>query len=491
MANKFVCIHGHFYQPPRENPWRDEIEEQPSAAPYHDWNVRVTEECYQPNTHSMIVNQGGPSTQLVNNYEKISFNFGPTLLSWMKDSYPQVLQSIIEADQKSKLSFHGHGNAIAQAYHHLIMPLANYQDKLTEICWGIEDFNYYFNRKPEGLWLPETAVDLETLDVIQACGIKFTILSPRQAKRVRRIGDEEWSETLETGRPYLQRLPSGNSIVLFFYDGAISQAVAFENLLTDGGNFAQRLIQSVSSTSCNILNHIATDGESYGHHHAFGDMSLAYALQCLEKSGEIHLTNYAHFIEIQPPEYEVEIHPNSSWSCCHGIERWQSNCGCHQRDDWQQTWRGPLRTALDWLRDTLIPQYIASTARYFRDPWQARNDYIKVIHHRNYFSQFIQEQVTKNITQAEKLQLLTWLELQRYALLMYTSCGWFFDEISGLETVQILRYASRVIELARQLTGNNYEPEFIRCLSMAPSNLEEYHDGGVVYQRLAKAKYAK
>lgn len=487
VSTKFVCIHGHFYQPPRESPWSDEVEPQESAAPYHDWNERVTAECYLPNAGSALLNTTDHRTHYVNNYEKISFNFGPTLLFWMKLNHPKLLQSIIGADVKSRLRFGGHGNAVAQAYNHIIMPLANSRDKFTEIYWGIKDFEYYFKRKPEGLWLPETAVDLESLDFMSELGIKFTVLAPSQAKRVRSLQCDEWSESLSTGTPYLQRLPSGRSMIIFFYDGAVAHGVAFDKLLTNGGVFAQRLIDSLcESKTSNQLIHIATDGESYGHHHRFGEMSLAYALQQLDHSGEVELTNYGQFIDIQPPEFEVEIHQNSSWSCVHGIERWRNNCGCNTGQGFHQEWRAPLRQALDWLRDQLAPVYESTLSQYIKDPWLARNEYINVINNRDYFDHFIQSHATRRLNHQEKMLVLKWCELQRNALLMYTSCGWFFDELSGLETVQIIRYAGRVIQLADRLTPVNYEVEFIKRLEMIPSNIDKLGNGANLYYRLIK-----
>ncbi len=487
VSKKFICIHGHFYQPPRESPWLDEIEPQESAAPYHDWNERVTAECYLPNTRAQVVDLDDNSRHLVNNYEKISFNFGPTLLSWIKINHPSLLQAIVDADNHSRRHCHEHGNAIAQAYNHIIMPLANDRDKYTEIYWGIKDFEYYFNRKPEGMWLPETAVDLESLDIMSELGIKFTILAPHQLKRCRALAGGEWMTAVATGTPYLQHLPSGRSIVLFFYDGAVAHGVAFDGLLNDGGEFAQRLIDaSGGEQTANDLHHIATDGESYGHHHHFGEMSLAYALQKIEHSPEIELINYGYFLEVQPPMFEAEVQVNSSWSCSHGIERWRNNCGCNTGQFPHQEWRAPLRAALDWLRDQLAPVFEATVSPYLKEPWVARNKYIAVIHDRDHFEPFIKEQATRLLSHQEKMLVLKWCELQRYALLMYTSCGWFFDELSGLETVQIIRYAGRVIQLANLLTFSDYETEFVKRLAMIPSNIDTMENGANIYNQLVK-----
>lgn len=487
MNKRFVCIHGHFYQPPRESPWLGEVEPQESATPYHDWNERVTAECYLPNSNSGVFYPEENKTYYVNNYEKISFNFGPTLLFWMKENHPDLLRSIIDADRTSQLLYQGHGNALAQAYNHIIMPLANERDKLTEISWGIQDFEYYFKRKPEGLWLSETAVDLETLDIMSAFGIKFTILAPSQAKRTRLKGEQEWGPLDSTTTPYVQQLPSGRSIIIFFYDAELAHAVAFERLLNDGGAFAHKLASaSAQMKTTYSLENVATDGESYGHHHSFGNMSLSYTLQQLERTPDVKITNYASFIDRQPPEYEVEIHPNTSWSCEHGIERWRNNCGCRVGHNTHQEWRAPLRAVLDWLRDQLVPEYELALMPYIKDPWAARNDYIRVINDRDYFNLFIQTHATRSLNHHEKMWVLKWCELQRYSLLMYTSCGWFFDELSGIETIQIIRYAGRVIELANLLTMNNYEAEFLNRLELVPSNFQEVGNGANLYRRFVK-----
>ena len=356
---RYICIHGHFYQPPRENPWLEAVEVQDSAAPYHDWNERINRECYAPNTRSRFVDSSGRIINLLNNYAWMSFNFGPTLLSWMETEAPQVLQGIIEGDKLSRERRHGHGNALAQVYNHLIMPLASERDKHTQVLWGIADFRRRFGHDPEGMWLPETAVDLASLEALAAAGIRFTILSPAQAKRWRKLGDngdKDWPAAnggIDPSRAYLCRLPSGKSISLFFYDGNVSRNVAFDRLLDRGEKFLERLREGFDDSRPHAqLMHIATDGESYGHHHPHGDMALAYVHFKINGDPDIKLTNYGEFLELHPPEWEVEIHENSSWSCGHGIERWRSNCGCGMGRGWHQEWRGPLRQALD---DTQTP----------------------------------------------------------------------------------------------------------------------------------------
>ncbi len=460
--DRYLCIHGHFYQPPRENPWLEMIEVQDSAYPYHDWNERITAECYAPNSAARILTGDGRIEQLVNNYARISFNFGPTLLSWLEHKALAVYRAIQEADRESQRRFSGHGSALAQAYNHMILPLADRQDKHTQVAWGIRDFEYRFGRKPEGMWLPETAVNVESLEVLAEQGIRFTILSPYQAARTRKLGEEAWQDVkggkIDPSRAYLQKLPSGKSIALFFYDGPIARAIAFEGLLAKGDVLANRLLGGFSDTrDWPQLVHVATDGESYGHHHAHGDMALAFALHHIEHRKLARLTNYGEFLEKQPPTHEVEILENTAWSCSHGIERWRSDCGCNSgRQGWTQAWRGPLRTALDWLRDTLKPAYENLAGEFLRDPWAARNEFIDVLLERTPASQdrFLERHACRNLSEGDRVVALKLLEMQRNALLMYTSCGWFFDEISGIEGTQILLYAGRALQLGQELLEN-------------------------------------
>ena len=487
----YVCIHGHFYQPPRENPYLEAIELQDSAYPYHDWNERVTAECYAPNATSRILDAENNILKLINNYSMISFNFGPTLISWMKDQAPKVYAGILEADRESGKRFSGHGSAIAQGYNHMILPLANRRDKVTQVKWGIRDFESRFGRSPEGMWLPETAVDTETLEVLAENGIRYTILAPRQAKRTRPKNSSKWEDAadgrVDPSHPYIVQLPSKKRINVFFYDGPISQGVAFEGLLNDGKRFADRLLSGLSTTREGPqLVHIATDGESYGHHHRFGEMALSYALEEIAKGEKAQLTNYGEFLEKHPPEHFAEIIDNSSWSCVHGVERWRSDCGCNSGGHpWNQQWRAPLRAALDWLRDRLAPLFETRLKQYMRDPWAAREDYIRVILDRSQESRdaFFADHALRPLEPAEQVTALKLLETQRHALLMYTSCGWFFDELSGLETVQVIHYAGRALRLAEQCTGESIEPEFLQHLAEAKSNLPEHGDAARIYEK--------
>jgi alpha-amylase/alpha-mannosidase (GH57 family) len=495
---RYVCVHGHFYQPPRENPSLEAIELQDSAYPYHDWNERITAECYGPNATSRILDNEQRILQLVNNYALMSFNFGPTLISWLKAKSPKVYEAILDADKLSQRKFGGHGSAIAQGYNHMILPLANRRDKVTQVKWGISDFRQRFGRHPEGMWLPETAVDTETLEVLAENGIAFIILAPRQAKRVRRKGSRSWKDVtgdrVDPSRAYLVRLPSRKSISAFFYDGPISQGVAFEGLLNDGKRFADRLLSGLSDTrDWPQLAHIATDGESYGHHHHYGEMALTYALHHIEENKLAELTNYGQFLERHPADHFVEIVENSSWSCAHGIERWRSNCGCNSggRGEWNQEWRAPLRAALDWLRDELAPVYQDRAAALLKDPWRARDEYIHVTVDRSdtAFASFFDEHATHALSTDEQVTALKLLEMQRHALLMYTSCGWFFDEISGLETVQVIHYAGRAVQLAKEFLGDRVEERFLERLRSAKSNLPEHGDAAQIYDKWVKPAF--
>jgi len=492
---KYICIHGHFYQPPRENPWLETVELQDSAAPYHDWNERISSECYGPNSRARVLDGHGKIADLVNNYAKISFNFGPTLLSWIEWAFPEIHHRIVEADKTSAETFSGHGSALAQVYNHMILPLANPRDKRTQVLWGIEDFKHRFSRPPEGMWLPETAADTESFEILAEHGIKFTILSPHQAKEIRKIGDEEWSEvngtSINTRRPYEIRLPSGASIAVFFYDGVISRAVAFEKLQTNGSALANRLLDAFAHDSDeDELVHIATDGESYGHHHRFGDMALAWALKEISAGNRAKLTNYGEYLEKHPPQYEARIHEPSAWSCSHEVGRWERDCGCNSggRPEWNQAWRAPLRKAFDWLRDVMAPLYENQATKYFADPWKARDEYISVILDRSpeSINAFLAKCAGRSLGPEEITQVLKLLELQRHAMLMYTSCGWFFDELSGIETVQNIQYAGRAVELAKDMFDLDLEPPFLDRLAEAKSNLPEQGDGRDIYNRYVK-----
>jgi alpha-amylase/alpha-mannosidase (GH57 family) len=492
---RYICLHGHFYQPPRENPWLEDIELQDSAYPYHDWNEKITAECYAPNSVSRILDGEGRIIGMPNNYAKMSFNFGPTLLAWLAAKAPEVYENIRTADRMSQEAFSGHGSALAQVYNHMIMPLATSRDKYTQIYWGLRDFEYRFGRSPEGMWLAETAVDLETLDIMARFGIRFTILAPNQAHQMRRLGEDAWHDVsgsrIDPTTAYRINLPSGRKMDLFFYDGPISQAVAFEDLLRSGETLTQRLVNAFSDDrDWPQLVHIATDGETFGHHHYHGDMALAYALHLIETEKLAALTNYGEYLEKHPPVFEVTIFENSSWSCVHGVERWRQDCGCNSgmHQGWHQAWRAPLREALDWFRDTLAQLYEHRAGRFLKDPWKARNEYIRVILDRSpaTLESFFVQQATRRLDPTEQSDVLKLLEIQRHAMLMYTSCGWFFDELSGIETVQVMEYAGRALQLAQDFFGDGLEEPFLERLAQAQSNIPEHGDGRHIFQKFVK-----
>ena len=415
----------------------------------------------------------------------------------MQKHDPETYDRILEGDRSAQQKHSGHGGAIAQVYSHMIMPLANRRDKETQIIWGLKDFESRFQRKAASIWLAETAVDLETLELMAQHGMQYVILAPRQAKRIRPIGDEQWqdaeNETVESSRPYCVNLPNGARMTVFFYNGELSRAVAFEGVLHNGHDFARRIIEEFNGEDSGprILN-LATDGESYGHHHHHGDMALAYALDFMDNHADVTLTNYAEYLSSHAVEWEAEIIENSSWSCIHGIERWRDNCGCHSgyQPDWNQLWRAPLRQAFDFLRDSLSDVYADILSQHCDDPWAVRNDYISIlldgsVQNRNvFFERWFGTSIEADSALAEKI--FKCLEMQRSLILMYTSCGWFFDEISGIETVQNLKYACRALEMAREACGLDLEDGFLNILENAPSNIEAMKNGRVIYELYVK-----
>ncbi|MCF8228063.1 MAG: DUF3536 domain-containing protein [Bacteroidales bacterium] len=494
---KYICIHGHFYQPPREDPWTEKIEEQKDAAPFHDWNERITYECYEPNTSSRILEEER-IVDVVNNFEKISFNFGPTLFTWLSRKHPETYRKIIDADKISADKNEGYGSAIAQAYNHMIMPLANHKDKETQVYWGIRDFEFRFKRKPLGMWLPETAVDTATLEELAKQEIRFTILSPEQAGAVRKSGSDSWikvnTNSLDKSRPYCCKLPSGRSIILFFYNGKVSHDVAFNGLLKDGKMFADHLLEAFDNNNIGLeLSHIATDGETYGHHHRHGDMALAFCLYYIEKYKKARLSNYAFFLNMKPADHEVQIRENTSWSCSHGIERWRSNCGCKGTNESHihQKWRKPLRDAFDFLRDDIDNIFVVQMKKLTHaDPWDLRNKYISVILDRSEENilEFLKKYAGIETGREEMIRMLELLEMQKHAMFMYTSCAWFFDDISDTGTVQIIAYATRACQLAEKFTKRKLFPAFLTKLAKAKGNFRDYPDARVLFEKLVKPR---
>jgi len=496
----FVTVHGHFYQPPRENPYLNAIERQPSAAPYHNWNERIHHECYRPNAFARVLNDRGELLGIVNNFEYLSFNIGPTLMSWLEQVDPEVYQHILEADRRSCDRLNGHGNAIAQVYNHIILPLANERDKYTQIRWGKADFQRRFGREPEGMWLAETAVDYPTLKALVDEGIRFIILAPSQAQRCRPLPTAEnphpgWIEVggsqVDPSRPYRCYLPEEGHdpryIDIFFYDGPISRDMGFGEVLNSSQHFAARLGQAVRGDHRKAqLVSVATDGETFGHHKGGSEKALAYAFTCEFPARGWTVTNFAHYLSLHPPTWEVVLKPVTAWSCSHGVDRWQDNCGCGGGGLWNQLWRRPLRETLNWLRDQLIEVYETEGQRFFLDPWVARDEYISVMGDRSStnLNQFLTRHQTHRLNHAERIDALRLLEMQRHALLMFTSCGWFFEEVSRPEGTQILRYAARALELAEEVTGLQLEREFVQRLATIPSNVDCFGSGAEIYRQL-------
>ncbi|MBW4542218.1 MAG: DUF3536 domain-containing protein [Myxacorys chilensis ATA2-1-KO14] len=493
----YITVHGHFYQPPRENPYLDAIERQPSAAPFHNWNERIHHECYRPNAFARVLNDRGEVVGIVNNYEYLSFNIGPTLMSWIERHDVEVYQRIVDADRKSCDRLNGHGNAIAQAYNHMILPLANARDKHTQIRWGKEDFKSHFGRDPEGMWLAETAVDYATLEALVAEGIKFIVLAPSQAQRCRPLAQADWHEVggsqIDPTRPYRCFLPNHDSdspapfIDIFFYDGPISRDMGFDQALSSSHHLAGRLGQAVRGDHRpSQLISVATDGETFGHHKGGTEKCLAYAFVGEFPDRGWTVTNFAHYLSLTPPEWEVELKSVTAWSCAHGVDRWQDDCGCGGGGLWNQKWRRPLRDALDWLRDQMVKVYEEVGGKLFSDPWLARDEYIQVVRSRTpaIVQKFLAQHQSHRLNASERLDALRLLEMQRHAMLMYTSCGWFFEELSRPEGTQILRYAARALELAGDVAGVQLEKGFIKRLALAPSNVDCFKTGAEVYRQL-------
>ena len=467
---RYVCVHGHFYQPPRENPWTGVVPRQPSAAPFHDWNERITDECYRPN---------------LPNYSRISFNFGPTLLQWFERRQPDLLQAVVDADRRARPGFGGHGAALAQAWGHAILPLCTSRDRRTQVLWGLTEFVSRFGRQAEGLWLPETAVDTDTLETLSLLGVSFTVLAPHQASAVRRVGGE-WEAvadgSIDPRRAYRVVLPSGRTMALFFYDGPLTSALAFEGLASDGQALAGRLRQPFDESDFAQLVHAATDGETYGHHHAGGAQALAEALTILDDDPDVQLTCYAEFLERHPPVHEVRIVERSSWSCPHELGRWRRHCGCAADDSHEQHWRAPLREAIADLKGYTAGPWESRMARWLHDPWAARDEWIDVMldPSSERYELFIERHSRKaKLPAREKLTAL--FELQQRLIQAETSCAWFFEDLARIETIQVLQYAARAIELGEGLLELELARPFLDVLARARSNDPRVGDGRALW----------
>ncbi len=491
-----LALHGHFYQPPREHPWLGVVEPEPSAAPYRDWNARITAECYLPNAAARILDGAGRLAALVNNYEWTSFDVGPTLLGWLAGQAPEVIAALRRAEAASRART-GHGNAWAQAYGHAILPLSTPRDVRTQVHWGRRDFEHRFGRPPDGMWLPEMAVDLPSLAALAEAGIGLTLLAPHQARRVRPLGagDDAWTRvtpaTLDTRRLYRCRLPGGGAVDVVFRDAGISHDLAFGGLLGDGAGLVARLRAALADAPDGSILATAVDGETYGHHHRFGEMALAFALRALVADRGLSLVGPAAFRAAHPAADEVEIAERTSWSCPHGVERWRADCGCRVDGpaEWTQAWRAPLRAAIDWLRDELAPLYEARAGEVLRDPWGARDRWVECLIDPARTDTFLAAEARTALSPPAAVHARRALELARHALFMQTSCGWFFDELTGIEPVQVLRYAARAVELAGAF-GARLEDDLCARLEPAHSNLPGRESGADLYRRAARGQGA-
>ena len=501
-STRYFALHAHFYQPPRENPWTGAIPPQPSAWPFHDWNSRIARECYLPNSAARINDPSGRTLEFANNYLHLNFNFGPTLFGWLERNYPSCYARVVEAARRSRAD-RGHSNAIAQAYNHMIMPLASFQDNLTQALWGIMDFERRFGFKPEALWLPETAACDDTLRLMIDLGMKYVILSPYQAQKVRGPGEEDWTDVsrgdLDPSRPYAwhDTLPDGakapgRGIAVFFYDGPLSKAAAFEGLLKDSTIFADRVEACFKPGAGKPqLVSMAVDGETFGHHHKFADMTLAHAFMHELPGRGIEVTNFGRYLRDNPPQWEARIQPGpdgegTAWSCAHGVRRWKGGCDCGGEGAASLNWRLPLRAALNTLRDAAAAVYAAEAAKLFRDPWQARNACAALLSGPSALTadEFFRAQACREVTRTEKKLALELLEMQKNAMFMFTSCGWFFSDISRIEAMQNLRYAARVAETLHDLGYETADKPFLSLLEMAHSNYPEAENGLKIYHRI-------
>ncbi|KMQ52576.1 alpha-amylase [Chitinispirillum alkaliphilum] len=499
---KYVVIHGHFYQPPRENPWLDVIEKQESAAPYPNWNECIYDQCYRPNAYSRLLDNKGMISEIHNNYEKMSFNFGPTLFSWLERYHPVTLERIVLADKQSREEYDGHGNAVAQVFNHIIMPLASRRDQLTQIRWAKHHFRRSFKRDPEGIWLAETAINMQTVRCLIEENIKFVILSPNQAEKFRPMGDKNWSMVsqvgIDTRRPY-RIFPKSDSgaqlegyLDIFFFDEGLSKEISFNNLLTDANILGNRINSCYDNSADSQLVTIATDGETFGHHKAFGDMCLAYFFKHVAPQLGIQPVNFAYYRTIKPPEYEVSLKNSSgegtAWSCAHGVGRWTRDCGCKTggEDFWRQTWRKPLRDALNYLQNEIDLHYESVLSSIMDRPWDLRDAYVETMNEDSdkIFKAFIEDNFGSERLHEDKLrEVRRLLEAQKYLLFSYTSCGWFFSDISGIETIQNMAYACRAIQLG--LTEDKKESvleKFLNMLEEAPSNIPNAN-GRTIFER--------
>jgi hypothetical protein len=472
QPGKHLAIHGHFYQPPREDPWMDAIFPEGSAAPSLHWNERICAESYAPLAFARRLDGQGRIIEIMNCYEYMSFNFGPTLLTWMERHAEDVYDRVLEGDRKSMERL-GHGNAIAQIHHHVIMPLATDLDKRAEIAWALADFEARFKRPAEGMWLSEAAVDTRTLELLAQAGLKFTILAPRQARQVADMGRDDWTDTgegsLDIRHPYLVELPEGRSIAVYFYNGPLSQAVAFEGLLGHGDRFWGRL----SAESGEGLLALATDGETYGHHFKFGEMALAFALsQARAGVDGVRLSNYASYLAENPPQRRVRIHERSSWSCVHGVERWRADCGCcaEHKPGWNQRWRGPLRDGLNAVKERVDAHFLTLGAALFVSAEEALVQYGRVLAGLDTEAQFAARHFKKRLSPEQRHTAWRLLTMQKWALSSFASCAWFFDDLGRIEPLNALTFCLRAMQIGMRTGLEDLEPLLLSHIGKASSN---------------------
>jgi hypothetical protein len=447
MADPSFCVHGHFYQPPREDPLTGEIPLEPGAAPYHNWNERIHNQCYRPNAD-------------LGNFAKMSFDVGPTLVDWMISYDPVAFRQIVEQDRQN-VEKYGVGNAMAQAYNHTILPLATPHDKYTQVLWGIADFEYHFGHKPAGMWLPETAVNNETLEVLADCGIEYIILAPWQAD----------VKDLDATHPYRVDLPAGKRLVVFFYNQDLSTRISFDPGATiNADNFLIEMLMPKFRPSKKVndepqLVMIASDGELYGHHQPFRDKFLGYLLDGALSGQAIKATYPALWLKDHPVYHTTDIHQNTSWSCSHGVTRWKGMCSCTPHGNW----KAPLRNAFDELARALDGQYLAVIQPLLQDAWQLRHQYIHVINGQIGLSDLVGSLTGKVLEPEELKKIDLLLKAQYERQRMFTSCGWFFDDFDRIEPRNNVAYAAQAVWLTNLATGVNLESQALSLLKAVKS----------------------
>jgi len=429
-GKKAICIHGHYYQPPREDPLTGEIPLERGAAPYDNWNEKIYAQCYKPNADE-------------GNFSRISFNLGPTLNLWLEEKHPDFIPEVVKQDQVNVQKY-GVGNAMAQAYNHAILPLAFDHDKITQIRWGINEFECRFGRKPQGMWLPETGVDLKTLTVLADHGIEFTILAPWQAD----------CDQVDVSKPYWVRLPDGRRFTVFFYDAELSMRVSFDPGATrNADGFAlsyiqPRYVNGVSKELADQIYMIASDGELYGHHQRFRDKFLNYLTKESLPNLGIEVTFPALWLKDHPATEEIKIRDNTSWSCHHGVMRWKGVCGCAAHGEW----KAYLRNAFDALSEEMDDLYLEALHGFLDDPWELRHRYYRVLCGKQSLDDFVKTELGAGLTQAESEKIKLLLRAQYERQRMYTSCGWFFDDFDRIEPANNVAYAAQAIWLTYQAT---------------------------------------